>query len=309
MTIKSLSNVLTGDFVTAISRAGTDTSSKSATAAALSGKASSVDLSTSLRLGARNFSYGLQALNVAISYVNVSHSIHERMGGLVDKMITLVEKAGKPGTGFQSERRYQRDFHDLAGQFSDLVDQAKVAGEDVLDMDTLTKHLASAGLSPSNNSDMADLFSHLTSLTKSHVDSITGETVSDSTSIPVDIFDSAVRRAKSAIAGGDESSPTFFSTVLKDLKSLKSGIDVNVKYLEKTTELIGKNMTLVRAAGLAFLDESDQIKGTEKADAVVSDLQNKIRQNAQTALSQAGNLQSIVVAGVTLVAASSSKGS
>jgi hypothetical protein len=86
---------------------------------------------------------------------------------------------------------------------------------------------------------------------------------------------------------------------LQDLKKLREQITENIETLDKVTDFIGENLDLVRAAGFAFLDLSNQITTETDADQVALELQAAIRRNARGSLAQAENLTSIVVASLT----------
>lgn len=88
--------------------------------------------------------------------------------------------------------------------------------------------------------------------------------------------------------------------MLTDLKALKNQITENIEMLDKATALIAKNIDLVRATGLAFLELSDQIGSDAKAEDVARDLRTRIRRNAPAALSQAQNLEAITVAALAI---------
>lgn len=89
--------------------------------------------------------------------------------------------------------------------------------------------------------------------------------------------------------------------LLADAKELKTQVEKNLKAIDYGLDVIGKNIDFVRGAGFAFLDVSNQLKGTEEAEAVVQMLQQQIRQNAPAALAQAENLNPIVVATLTVI--------
>jgi len=88
--------------------------------------------------------------------------------------------------------------------------------------------------------------------------------------------------------------------VLTDLKALKAQIKKNLHALDDAVDVLGKNMDLVREAGLAMLELSDTIKTSDDANDVAQKLRLKITQNASAALSQADNLNPIIVAALTL---------
>ena len=85
-----------------------------------------------------------------------------------------------------------------------------------------------------------------------------------------------------------------------DLKALRKQIDENLIALDDALKTLGKNLELARATGLAFLDASQTIGSAADASAVASALRSAIRNNAPQALSQAENLEPIIVAALAL---------
>lgn len=88
--------------------------------------------------------------------------------------------------------------------------------------------------------------------------------------------------------------------MLHDLKALKSQLTDNLEAVDYATDVISKNIDLVRAAGFAFLDLSSTISSDDEADQVAARLREEIRKNAPAALAQAENLQNLAVAALAL---------
>jgi hypothetical protein len=79
--------------------------------------------------------------------------------------------------------------------------------------------------------------------------------------------------------------------MLTDLKELKEQIKTNVKALGDPLDVIGQNVSLVRATGLAMLEIRNQLTGAEEADEVAKLLRDRIAKDAGVALlAQAENL-------------------
>ena len=87
--------------------------------------------------------------------------------------------------------------------------------------------------------------------------------------------------------------------VLSDLKALKDQIDSNTEVLDSLKEALQENVELVRAAGKAFLNIADQLNSRDNAQTLAEKIRQAIRRNSYGALSQADNLNSIVVAALT----------
>jgi hypothetical protein len=97
--------------------------------------------------------------------------------------------------------------------------------------------------------------------------------------------------------------------MLNDLKALKSQLKKNLSAIDEARGVLEDNIKLVRVTGLAMLDLSSQIKSDATAAQVAQLLQEKIRSDAGAALSQAENLDPIMVAVLTLASSSSSTSS
>jgi hypothetical protein len=83
------------------------------------------------------------------------------------------------------------------------------------------------------------------------------------------------------------------------LAAVGERIATNIEALENARSVIGQNLDLVRASGFAFLDISNEISGEEEASQVAGLLARRIREDAKGALSQAENLELMVVAALT----------
>ncbi len=92
---------------------------------------------------------------------------------------------------------------------------------------------------------------------------------------------------------------------LNDLKALKKQIGDNEKAIDFALDTLRKNVTLTREAGLAFLEIADQITSESKAEDVARRLHSEILGNATAALSQAENLEPLVLAALNRLSAGS----
>ncbi|RMG43623.1 MAG: hypothetical protein D6719_03505, partial [Candidatus Dadabacteria bacterium] len=110
-----LTQVINSDFLnrfTGLARGSSTSSIKKA----LQG-GTSVSLSDGLRIGARTFATAVQNLNSVVSFVNLSRSTLEDLGGLVDKMISLADEASKARTSTQKRKALDREFQKLGNDF------------------------------------------------------------------------------------------------------------------------------------------------------------------------------------------------
>lgn len=93
--------------------------------------------------------------------------------------------------------------------------------------------------------------------------------------------------------------------MLEDLKAMRRQIDTNISAIKNAMSVVGKNVDLVRATGLALLEVADQVTN-ENADQVAALIRKQILANAPGALSQAENLEPITVASLAFDRAASS---
>ena len=295
MAIKSLDGIINSDFVYKLARVSDDSS---ATAAA-SGKAKMEGqaLYASLRSGAKNFAAGVQLLNRGISLVNISLDVNDKLLSLVKDLRTIVDKANRGNVSASAARHYRLDFDARAQEFDDIIEGSKKNESDVLDVTTMEGALLQAGLDKTKLSELATMLKRISSPTDRVLDS-EGNVTSDGNPIPVVDF---ARSLKAAIYDeddpGDDKSG-FFGKAKTKLHELELRLEENVKALRKTQELVKENLDLARVTGVAFLNVSDEMTGSESVDQVLDLIRSKIRSSAPAALGQVHNLERVLAAGL-----------
>ncbi|MFO0203619.1 MAG: hypothetical protein ACK528_10880, partial [Alphaproteobacteria bacterium] len=100
MSISSLNQVITENFISGLSGPGSGSKPKSPGAK----KDDGATVDVSLKSGARNFAMGLQAINAGITYVQVSKHTNEQLLGVIDRLDLLLSKAAKGGLGSSSAK-------------------------------------------------------------------------------------------------------------------------------------------------------------------------------------------------------------
>lgn len=279
-------------------------SSQQQLANSLKGQSSEVSIASGLRIGARTFGTAIQGLNTAITFLNTSKGTLEGLGELTEKMIVLAERASASTSSTQDRRDADLEFQRLGDEFKRTVNNAKLGEREFLTVDGISEFLKVVGLDEENSTTISDVFK------KFKVPSEDDTLASDEAQGPRPVEIPA--QAYSATAAftvdyekvfDDEvtinTRPNAYK-VLADLNALKDQITGNMKALDNGIEVIGKNIDLVRSAGLAFLELSEQITTEDDADAVAKQLNRMIKADAPAALSQAENLESIVVAALSL---------
>lgn len=299
MAISSLKGAITGNFVKGLS---SQSKVSNASATISPGGSSAVSLDRSLRTGARNLSAGLQALNVGVTYINLSRNVHEKLIGVVTKLDVLVSKGSKGGVSSQNAGLMQLEFQALNREFQDIVKKARVQGNDVLDVGALSEILVRGGIDPEKSEELGAALKGISSVSQVSTD---GTNVTSTVSLlPTDAFNTAVKRT--AGDNVDETEDTradagaAFRPVRDKLKAIREQLSKNVKALDDAVEIIGKNISLARAAGFALLDLSGSVKGNEDPEELAATIRDRVRAGAPGSIDQAGNLQSIIVAGLTL---------
>jgi soluble cytochrome b562 len=294
MSISSLDKVINTTFLTKLSRVTESSSrSKSSGNKELSGQA----LYNSLRTGASNFAAGIQLLAASATFVNISLDGNEKMLEMVKKMESMASKANRGNVSSSEARQYRDEFLKLYGEVDDTINAATDGETNYFDTVQMEDALVKAGLDQKKVSELAVALRKFQSPTDTSVSS-SGEVSSDGNPVPIADIQKAL---KSAVIDPDD--PTddrsgFFSRVRKELQDIRIKLETNVKALKGTTKLIEDNMTLVRAAGFAFLDVSNEMTGTESAEKVAEDLRARIRTTAGAVLTQSKNLEPIMVAGL-----------
>jgi flagellin-like hook-associated protein FlgL len=268
-------------------------------------------LNVTLRSTARNLAAGVQSLNVGISFVNVSRDVNSKLLNMVDRLEVLVSKASKGGASGATANAMREEFAAVATAFQQGIKKAKVNDQDVLDPDTLRQVLAQAGLKTEEIDELAGAFKQMTSLSKSVVNE-DGSVTTSSDLIPVAEFGQAMRRASAAAQSDDPAEAeqdvsTSFRQIRDKLRTVGNRLRENIDALDKTTEVLKKNVDLARAAGFAFLEASNSVKGNEDPDKLAEEIRREVQSKAPRSLSQAHNLQAIIVAGLTSVEAETDK--
>lgn len=299
MTVTSLSRIVNEGFIKAITQAGTSASSSRASSTGTSlGQKTQVSLSSGLRSGARDFGAGSQLLNNGISVINIARAANEKLLEIVGKLDQVVGDAARSGVTAGKAKRLQASFTALSRDFNRLLKETAEQKTDVFDPADVSAFLSRAGLEQKNVNELELAFKKITPLSDSRVDS-QGNVTSSANLIPKVEFLSSLKRAvtdpEDPLA---EEATGGFSGVKEKMKKLREMLHSNIKALDDTSEVVGRNLKLVRVVGLAMLDLSSSIPSNSTAASVAEELQTRIRQQAPLLLGEAHNLQAIAVAGL-----------
>lgn len=274
--------------------------------AATKGKASDNAIKTSLRTGAQAYVYAVRGLNTLGSYVNVARATMQKLDGIVDKMTTLVEQAKRSSTSSSTRDDIELQYQTLAKDFKSTVLSAKTNDKDLLSVDGLDALFKTFGLDKDQSTSISDLFTLFE--TPDNDTALASEEVKGSR--PIAIPDGAFTTPKSVSRRSTNFEELFDSDrhinnrpeayrVAVDLGALKEQIGKNIKALDSASEVILSNLKLAQGAGYAFLDAYNNGKYTSAEEAAEAVRQN-IRKNAPGALSQADNLEPMLVAALVL---------
>ncbi len=268
---------------------------------ALRGGGDAVSIADGLRTGARLFSTSVQALNSVISVVGLTRSTLEELDGITDKLITVAKRASLSQTGAQTRNELDREYRRLGVEFRSIVDNADIGETEYLTVEGLSTLFTNVGLDKETSDSIADLFAQF--VTPSADDVLASEEVQGSRPviIPATAFSGSVRTLTQefeSLFSSDaniKNRPNAYR-ILNDLTALKKQIAGNIAAADEALDIVGKNLELARQTGLAFLDLADRITSEEDATEVARSLRLEIRRNAGQALSQAENLEPLIVA-------------
>lgn len=297
MPVKSLDRVISPALFQKIAKVTGKNSGSGRSSSSVAQEIAGQALYDSLRAGAQNFAAGMQLLGAGATFVNLSLDTSEKLLEIVDKLERIADKANKGNIAGSVGKRMRDEFNSLAEQFDKQIEAAKKDSIDLLDVEQLKAELARAGLESDKISELATSLKRFTHPAESTLNA-DGELVSDGNPVPLAEFQRAL---KSAIIDPDDPSDDrsgFFSRIRKDLQDIKLKLEANVSALKDTGKLVGENIKLVRAAGLAFLEVSDEMTGLESAEKIASQIRDKIRSAARPSLAEAHNLEPILVAGL-----------
>jgi methyl-accepting chemotaxis protein len=297
MPINSLDRVVNTTFLTKISKASSSGSSSKTTSNVSNQSLEGQALYDTLRIGAQNFAASMQLLNGSATFVNLSRDTNEKLLAIVTKLEKLTDRANRGDISSGIAKRLRSDFEDLADDFDEQIEEAQRNDQDILDLEQLKGVLARAGLDTERVGELALALKRFTHPAEASVNS-DGEVVSEGNPVPLDEFKRALRAAQSDedLPGDDRSG--FFGGIRGKLRELRNQLEFNVKALDETTQLLGESMTLVRAAGFAFLDVSNEMTGLESSEEIASRLRERIRGTARAGLGQVHNLERIMIAGM-----------
>jgi hypothetical protein len=239
----------------------------------------------------------MQLLNASASFVNISLDSNEKLLELVSSMETIAEKANKGNVYASTARRYRTEIDDLARKFDEAITEATDGEQDFFDPTELEGSLVQAGLDPKKVSELAVALRKFSSPAETTVGS-DGSVSTNGNPVPLAEFQRALRSVVFDDTDPTEDKSGFFSKIKKELQDIRIKLTTNISALKGTAKLIGDNMTLVRAAGFAFLDVSNEMNGSESADQIAEQLRARIRGSAGAVITQAQNLEPIMVAGL-----------
>ena len=294
MSLTSLDQVINTGFVQKLVKASGQKSTSPATSSG-SSAADGQALYTSLRVGAKSFSMGVQLLNRGISVINVSLDLNQKLLSIVNGIERLVDRANKGNLSASSSKEYRSRLDMLTRSFDAIVKKADASDINPLDVTELERTLVSAGLDKEKIGELAAMLKKIASPGKAITDS-NGNVISDGSPLPVEDIR---RQLQAAIFDEDEPSDDrsgFFSRARSKLRDVKSLLETNIKAIERTRDFVKVNLDLVRATGLALLDVSNSMTGRESAEELAAQVRSAIRASAPGALSQAGHLNGVLVA-------------
>jgi hypothetical protein len=253
---------------------------------------SEVSLSSTLRFGAKTLGDAVQRINGVIAAFNVAEDKLNKLSDIIVDTADIVDKATKPDLSSPELRRLDLLYQNKGREFRDLLESSEFGEVNLLTRTGVSDLLRSAGLDENSSSQITVLLKsfYVEGSDESLVsEEVTGKTkLSSKGTVPRfnELFDGItnIRSTGAAVS------------VAAKLKTLSVQIEQNKSSFKNSLELLRENLQLTRDTGFIFLEQADQIKDTESATEVAKKLARQIRLNVPEALSQAENLESIVVA-------------
>jgi len=301
MTISTLGNIITGDFITNIAKGSA--SSKPSIGAS---KEPEEPLSITLQRGARGAAATIQSLNVGVNYLNIAKEYTNSMLDVVNALDALVKKAGKGNVSPGKAKQYKSQFDDLAQAYEELVVGSVVKGRDLLGTDEISTILKQGGLDPERVSELEAAFKKITTFSGVEV-TANGDTMASGQLFPAADFYRALKQATRDPEDppqSDDGSAAFAKIKLAG-KSIKDKVQTNIDALSAAEALVQKNIELVRSTGFAFLDVAKTVDGSKSAEDLAREVRSKIRSTSAGTLGEAHNLSSMLSAGLLAVSQAS----
>ena len=152
---------INGRLVSSLTGISANSSSRTKAGSLSGGDSDAVKNSLRLRNTSDTLARAATRLGSAAGYLQVSKDILTKLVDVVDKSISLTEKAARGGTTESSRRTLDRDFKKLRSEFEALRASAKVEGVDLLSAEGLEYVLGLAGLSSEKSAEISALFRDL----------------------------------------------------------------------------------------------------------------------------------------------------
>jgi methyl-accepting chemotaxis protein len=297
MGISTLSTIITGDFITNIASGSGSSKPKIGLS-----KEPEEPLSVTLQRGARGAAASIQALNSGISYITIAADYTQNMLEVVNALDKLVQKAGKGNITPTNARLYRQKFDELAQGYEQLVAGSVSKGRDLLATDQIAEILKKGGLDADKVDELEAAFKKVTSFSGVEVGA-TGETKASGRLFPAQDFYRAVRQATRDPEDPpqNDDGSVAFQKIKAAVREIRTKVQNNIDALNEASELVQKNIALVRATGFALLDASKTVDGSQNPDTIALTLRGAIRSQAAGSLEEVHNLNAILAAGLLAV--------
>lgn len=116
-------------------------------------------LGAGLRIGARTFSTAIDGLNAATSLVNLSEQTLEDLKEVTTSLINISKQAAEVSTSQGQRIGLDQKFHELAGEFRNLVKNGTTGTNEFLTKDGLAEIFRAVGLDEKSSETIASIFS------------------------------------------------------------------------------------------------------------------------------------------------------
>jgi hypothetical protein len=268
---------------------------------ALSGNANEEDqVVTSIRAGSQMYARALTGINFGISFLNFARSDLAQVGKLAEEMVGAVERAASRKGSRNDRLQAQRVIQENGQAIKTILRGAEVGDREYLTGEGIKEVFSSIGLDPDRSRSLEDIFKNFVSLDKEEnlIDpAIKGE----DSPIPRELGKPKSTHSTGKLFDGSRSLTKAADAyaMLDDLKAFSAQVQQNLVVVDELAVVLEENAFLARSTAVAFLKIQDSIGSAPEASTVARRLERMIQRDARAALSQAENLEPMIVATLT----------
>ncbi|NBW39842.1 hypothetical protein EBR25_02445 [bacterium] len=264
---------------------------------ALSDTNADTKISISVRAGSQMYARALTGINFGVSFINFAQSDLESIQKLTREIIRSVEKTASPNSSRAERVEAQRTIDEHGAVIKDTIRNSYFGKKNYLEKDVLINIFEEIGLVADKSEPLQNAFDQLLTIGKdgalADLD-IKGV----NSNLPREVGKPSSFHNDEPLFGGRRTITKAADAyaILDDLKAFDAQLTSNLNALNSLSEVLGQNSLLVRSTALAFIEIGKSINSETDAGDVARKLQGMILKDARAALSQAENLEPLIVA-------------